>query len=57
MTWQGDDMNLDISVDDNGHGFGSERPWDLLSFIWNALDYGELQEATNNLPGSWIAFD
>ena len=57
MSWEGDDINLDIIVDDNGHGFSSISPYNLLSFIWRALDYGEFRQAADNLPGSFTAFD
>ena len=40
MSWQGDDINLDMIVVDDGHNFGPRGPYDILSFLWGALDYG-----------------
>ena len=57
MSWEGDDINLDIITDYNGHAFGPTRPYDIMSFLWNALDYGELQDAGDDVPGSYTTFD
>ena len=42
MSWQGDDKKLDIKVDDKKHGFHWTNSYTILSFLWNALDYGEI---------------
>ena len=57
MSWQGDDKKLDMKVDDRGHGFHWTNSYTILNFLWNALDYGELQDAGDDNLGSYTVFD
>jgi hypothetical protein len=36
---------VNLSRNNEGHAFKNTYPEDILSFLWDALDYGELQEA------------
>ena len=37
-----------LSRDSSKHGFKDTYPQEMLTFLWEELDYGELQEAGND---------
>jgi hypothetical protein len=54
-------QNLKLSVKPDGHGFIYEYSDEILSFIWDKLNYGELQppgnQNANPAPGTFQSFD
>ena len=48
---------ITLSRNDEGHAFINTYPKDILSFLWDALDYGELKEAGDGAQGTLSSFD
>jgi len=47
-----------LSRNTDKHKFKDTYPKEMLTFIWNELDYGELQEAGNDKKkGTLYSFD
>ena len=48
---------ITLSRNDERHAFIDTYPKDILSFLWDALDYGELKEAGDGAQGTLKSFD
>ena len=49
---------IDLSRNEHKHGFKDTYPQEMLTFLWEQLDYGELQEAGNDeTKGTVYTFD